>query len=144
MLTVEIQLPAIDTEIYDLGERLIVRTAELIAGKAKALVSSTTHTGRKYARGRERTKKGKKTKRARERFHQASAPGQPFASDTGTAFNAIRARARGKGLNTRAEILGTDYAVFLEGGTAKVAARPTYTPAADYVINTALPQLLGG
>lgn len=143
MLTIEIKLPAIDTEIYDVGEKLIRRTAELIAGKAKALVSSTTHTGRKYPRGRARTKKGKKTKNARERFHQASAPGQPFASDTGTALNAIRARARGKGLNTRAEILGTDYSIFLEGGTAKVAARPTYEPAAEYVISTALPQLLG-
>lgn len=61
-------------------------------------------------------------------LHQASAPGEPFASDTGNALSRIKNRSMNRGLSKR--IYSTlDYQAYLELGTSRMAARPVFVPA---------------
>ena len=59
--------------------------------------------------------------------HQASAPGQAPAIDTGNLVNSIRHQRVGQE-NART-YTNTEYAAHLEFGTAKMAPRPFMTPA---------------
>jgi HK97 gp10 family phage protein len=60
--------------------------------------------------------------------HQASAPGQSPATDTGRLVNSITWRTFNRGLS--AELGSTvDYAAFLEEGTSKMDPRPWLRPA---------------
>lgn len=71
------------------------------------------HTGRRYARG--------------GRVHQASAPGQPPAPDTGTLLRSITIE-----LGDMRATVGSrlPYSMFLEFGTRHMAARPMWLPEA--------------
>lgn len=66
----------------------------------------------------------------RSRSHQASAPGEAPASDSGALVASISMDIEAGGL--AAEIgTGRDYGLFLEEGTDKIEPRPWLKPAAD-------------
>lgn len=98
--------------------------AEAEIGKAVQAHAVNVRTGIQR-----RIQRGPKTGRTYTRgnvTHQASAPGQAPATDTGTLVSSITFR---KVDTMTAEIesrLG--YATFLEFGTMKMAARPSWTP----------------
>lgn len=60
--------------------------------------------------------------------HQASAPGEAPASDTGRLVNSIVSRVDETALVANITA-GTEYAPYLEFGTRKMAARPFLNPA---------------
>jgi phage gpG-like protein len=60
--------------------------------------------------------------------HQASAPGEMPAIDTGALVNSIQTIVRG---TEGAVYTNQEYAEFLEYGTVNMAARPYMTPAAE-------------
>jgi hypothetical protein len=78
-------------------------------------------TGRIYKAGGT-TKRGKG-----RRTHQASAPGQPPATDTGTLVNSVKARMLSATQGIVEET--AEYSKFLEYGTVRMAARPHFWPA---------------
>ena len=105
------------------GQRasLVVRKTTFdIEGTIKTNLSRPG-TGRIYKAGGT-TKRGKG-----RRTHQASAPGQPPATDTGTLLNSVRARMLDS-LHGLVEVTA-EYAKFLEYGTVRMAARPYFWPA---------------
>ena len=63
--------------------------------------------------------------------HQASAPGEAPAYDSGLLFETIIVENTGQ--FTRSVTAGNEYAVELEFGTANMAPRPYMTPAVDKV-----------
>jgi HK97 gp10 family phage protein len=67
-------------------------------------------------------------KYAPNRTHQASAPGQAPASDTGRLANSITADIEGKRATVTA---GTEYAAPLEFGTRDIEPRPFMVPAME-------------
>ncbi len=88
------------------------------------LISNTPKTGRVYV------KPG-------GRLHQASAPGEPFANDTFHAISNIETRYSTDGLEGFIDA-NFEYAMMLEFGTGKMAARPFLRPgienSREYVI----------
>jgi len=77
-------------------------------------------------------KSGRLYRRRGGRTHQASAPGEAPAVDTGFLINSIRTVVKS---DTRAEItVAAEYAEGLEFGTDRVAARPFVRPAIEGVI----------
>lgn len=65
------------------------------------------------------------------RTHQASAPGQPPATDTGRLANSIEFDKRGDLAATVGSALA--YSVHLEYGTSRMAARPFFRPAVERI-----------
>jgi HK97 gp10 family phage protein len=65
------------------------------------------------------------------RTHQASAPGQAPASDTGRLANSIFFDTRGP----LTAVVGSNvvYALYLEYGTTRMAARPFFRPAVEAI-----------
>lgn len=103
-------------------ERLIQqepqRVDKWLRGVAETMVSDiklsfgTGPGGRSYKRGR--------------KYHVASSPGYAPNVDTGTLRASIRQNPAGH--LTYHIVAGTDYAAYLEYGTAKMAARPYMRP----------------
>ncbi len=102
---------------------LIVNAAALESvNDVKKAIQGPPKTGRKYQRGTV--------------VHQASAPGQAPATDTGFLVSSIYNEDRGyltKAIGSR-----LDYAFYLEFGTRKIAARPSWVPA----VERAIPKML--
>ncbi len=73
-------------------------------------------------------KTGTLYKRSGGVIHQASAPGQPPANDTGTLLGTVIYEVDERAL-TASITAGTVYAKFLEFGTRHMAARPFMGPA---------------
>jgi len=98
---------------------LIVNAAALESiNDVKKAIQGPPKTGRKYQRGTV--------------VHQASAPGQAPATDTGFLVSSIYNEDRGylsKAIGSRLE-----YAFYLEFGTRKIAARPSWVPAVERAI----------
>lgn len=95
--------------------RGVVAASEEVRNEAVRLILDTPKTGRFYRR--------------RTVVHQASAPGEAPASDTGTLVGRITTN-----YDRLPELVGvvgahTDYAAYLEYGTKKMAARPFMRPA---------------
>ena len=65
------------------------------------------------------------------RAHQASAPGEPPAVDTGTLRNSVAGAMVGD--LTAVVGVGAPYAHFLEFGTRKMAPRPYFLPSVERV-----------
>jgi HK97 gp10 family phage protein len=85
--------------------------AMVIEGYAKTAIMAGPKTGETYGR------------------HQASAPGEAPATDTGHLVNSIQTEALGGG---KARVfVGAEYGAALEYGTAHIAPRPYMRPAAD-------------
>ena len=92
----------------------IVACAEAVRNEAVSAVLSPPKTGRIYRR--------------RGVEHQASAPGEAPASDTGRLANSIRTSYRENGL-VGVVSASTAYAAYLEFGTVKMEPRPFMRPA---------------
>lgn len=86
-------------------ERGLAAWGLLASSRAKQLVIEGPKTGKLYG------------------SHQASAPGEPPASDTGGLVSSIRWEFTGSKLAIRV-IAGTEYAAFLEFGTSRMLPRP--------------------
>ncbi len=126
--------PSIDTRwLEQQVEQALALTlkgaAQLVANDAKQSVARGPKSGRIYTT---RFKTNRQTGRifpTEARVpHQASAPGQPPATDTGKLVSSIVADA--KGLTAYVEARST-YAVHLEFGTRAMAARPFLHPAVE-------------
>ena len=103
---------------------LIVNAAALEAvSDVRRAIQGPPKTGREYPRGR-------------DKIHRASAPGQAPATDTGTLVSSIYNEDRGR----NAKALGSrlPYAFYLEFGTFKMDARPSWIPA----VERAIPKML--
>ena len=102
---------------------LIVNAAALESvNDVKKAIQGPPKTGRKYQRGTV--------------VHQASAPGQAPATETGFLVTSIYNEDRGylsKAIGSR-----LPYAFYLEFGTRKIAARPSWVPA----VERAIPKML--
>jgi len=63
------------------------------------------------------------------KMHRASTPGQPPAKDTGTLGESIEYKVTEEGYDVVGLVGSTaDYAIYLEFGTSKMAARPFLRP----------------
>lgn len=71
--------------------------------------------------------------------HQASAPGEAPAVDTGALVNSIQTDAQ-PGSLTAAVATSMDYATHLEYGTVHMAPRPAWTPEAELAAETYFPE----
>lgn len=96
--------------------RGVVAATESVRAEALRLILQTAKTGRIYRR------KGV--------FHQASAPGEAPASDTGTLVNRITTDFEENNLVGRVSAR-TEYASFLEFGTQRMEPRPFMRPALE-------------
>ncbi|MDO8614622.1 MAG: hypothetical protein Q7T33_02660 [Dehalococcoidia bacterium] len=95
--------------------RGIVVATEGVRNEAVSLVLDTKKTGRIYRR--------------RGVEHQASAPGEPPASDTGTLVSRIRTDYSRLGELVGVVRASTAYAAALEYGTPRMEPRPFMRPA---------------
>jgi hypothetical protein len=101
-------------------KRLITQAGAEYTDTVKQLIRDAHPSGRKYRRGR--------------RVHQASAPGEPFASDTGAHLRAVGFTVQ-EGATGYEAIAGSALktSLGLEFGTRQMAARPTWRPALHIV-----------
>lgn len=97
-------------------EQGLLKTAFLGVSLAQRSILKGPKTGRIYKLGR--------------RVHQASAPGEPPANDTGRLVSSLRAEISTEAL-TASLIAGTQYAIYLEFGTRRMEPRPFLRPAAE-------------
>lgn len=105
--------PTVGSDIAKGGADLIRNVAFAIEAELKILMTGAKH-GRIYR------KKG-------GRIHQASAPGEPPAVDTGHLIGSIQTVIKSP---IEAEIIiPAEYAQALEFGTSRMAARPFVRPA---------------
>ena len=93
------------------AERLIARAAMMVQGRIVDSIQRDPKTGAVYGN------------------HQASAPGQPPATDTGQLVRSIQWNVEG----TEGEVVGVirasaPYAAMLEFGTSNIAPRPYMQP----------------
>lgn len=94
--------------------RGVIKSAEAIREEAIRLILDTPKSGRIYRRGNV--------------FHQASAPGEPPASDTGSLVSRIEVKPVEEDVAAKV-VANTKYAAFLEFGTVKMEPRPFMRPA---------------
>jgi HK97 gp10 family phage protein len=94
--------------------RGVIKSTEAVRNEAISLILNTEKTGRVYQRH------GVK--------HQASAPGEPFASDTGQAVNSLYTTYDFTEL-TGSVISNDPKFPYLEFGTQKMEPRPSLRPA---------------
>ena len=94
---------------------VVKNTAYAIEGRAKASMSGPK-SGRLYVRA--------------GRIHQASAPGEAPAVDTGNLANSIQTHVLAGGL-TAEVTAGAEYGLYLELGTLRMAPRPFFAPATE-------------
>lgn len=121
MADIEIQLvynnflPLRDQMIQDMNRQCNL-TAHQVLARARMLIQSPPKTGRVYKRG--------------NRAHQASAPGEAPATDTGALVNASKAEQEQAAV--WAVTFTAEYAKMLEFGTpVQLAARPFLRPAVE-------------
>lgn len=94
----------------------LARWINLVDAKSVDLILNTKKTGRVYRR--------------RGVEHQASAAGEPPASDTGRLVNSRRVEVDTENLRARLAY-GTEYALYLSLGTYKMEPRPWLFPALE-------------
>jgi hypothetical protein len=109
MMAVDWRGPEIVQRINRAAMRGVIIAIGLVEARAVHLITQTTKSGRQYRR--------------RGRIHQSSAPGQPFASDTGTTLNRRTIDLDHSKLKGRLTFRSQN-AVRLEHGTRKMAPRP--------------------
>ena len=108
--------PEIEKAISD----AVNATALEAVGEVKKMIQRGPKTGKVYKRG-----KGQNLSRE----HQASAPGEAPATDTGRLVSSVYYEKTGPREATIGSRLA--YAAFLEFGTQAIAPRPSWTPAAE-------------
>ncbi len=109
------RLAALPRELVKLGDQICNKAAKRIETRAKVKIQSVPKTGRIYRRGKIE--------------HQASAPGEPPATDMGNLVNSI-ASDRVKPLLHEVTV-GAEYGAYLEYGTVRMAPRPFFKPSFD-------------
>lgn len=107
-------------EGHKAAKEYVADVAGRVSNQASANVLKGSKTGRLYKRGK-------------KRYHQASAPGESPASDSGDLVISIRPE-KIDDLHWRVTI-AMPYAAALEWGTERMAARPFVRPAAIMVAN---------
>ena len=109
-----------------LAEEVVKKYAFDVEGNAKAAIMSGAKTGRVYGgSGGGRDAKGRFLKQ--RKAHQASAPGQAPATDTGKLVNSIHAKKESRFVWVVG--VGAKYGKALELGTRRMAPRPFLLPA---------------
>ena len=116
------RLPEISKVVERKVEGALLAGAQVIEGAAKLKIQTGPKTGRLYPRG--------------DKVHQASAPGEAPATDTGNLVGGISSEKAGR-LKARTTVT-SEYATPLELGSAdgKILARPFMQPAADESTDT--------
>lgn len=111
-------------------EKRMENTSEFVSEKVKRTLSKPG-TGAVYVRD------GK--------MHRASAPGQPPAKDTGTLQSSIEYKVTKDG-ETISGLIGSsaDYAIYLEFGTSRMAARPFLRPVLENNKEEIVDKFVGG
>lgn len=94
--------------------RVVRATAMKVEGTAKTRIQRPPKTGRVYRRGRV--------------VHQASAPGESPATDTGTLASRVFHSVEAGGMEASVWS-DVNYSVYLEMGTRRMAPRPFLAPA---------------
>lgn len=105
------RLRALPGQVRQRGQRLVQRTITQIEAEAKALIQAPGH-GVVYG------------------GHQASAPGEPPATDLGNLVNSAGSEMTGPLTGVYYETL---YGLMLEVGTVTIAKRPHVAPAVETV-----------
>lgn len=126
--TLRSNVAAINADLHRRASRLVFETAKQVENAAKVSMTGQK-SGRLYRRGK--------------RTHQASAPGEAPAVDTGILRASI-ATARDGELRAVVQV-GADYGIWLEFGTRRMAPRPFLGSAFDQVkpiFETGLRELL--
>lgn len=113
-MTVNFDASTITAAVRQAAMRGVVRGTESVRNEAISLVQNPPKTGRAYRR--------------RGIEHQASAPGEAPASDTGRLVGSIRTSYDQEELSGTVTA-STDYAAHLEYGTQKMEPRPFLRPA---------------
>lgn len=113
-MSVSFDRDAILARVRQAAMRGVVRGTESVRNEAISLILNTPKTGRMYQR--------------RSVEHQASAPGEAPASDTGRLVNSIRTTYDFEGL-AGTVTASTAYAASLEYGTQRMEPRPYMRPA---------------
>lgn len=90
----------------------MLKAAHDVEARAKVAIQTGAKTGRMYGR------------------HQASAPGEAPATDTGHLVNSIHVDA-GPGELAAEVVVGAEYGAYLEFGTTDMAPRPFLGPAVE-------------
>lgn len=109
------RLPQLESQLRERAGLAVRKAAFDIEAGAKQSMKGPK-SGATYKRG--------------SKSHQASAPGEAPAIDTGNLVNSIQTDVQG----LRAEVgTAVEYALYLEYGTSKMAARPFLGPAAEAV-----------
>lgn len=129
MARIEIDDTALDAFLDRVVPADIERRAFNVENRAKRLL--VMHGGgRVYTTRFWRDRQGRLRRGGRRVPHQASAPGQPPATDTGRLLQSIHHEIHGVGQDVEARI-GSDvnYAIYLELGTRYMAPRPFLRPA---------------
>lgn len=122
-MRIQIQPPQIDLaglaeEVRSQVLATVEAGARLVLNDANRSIANGPKTGRVYARGNIQ--------------HQASAPGEPPATDTGRLIASGRSTAEIRGDTARGLVEYTaDYAAYLEFGTRKMSPRPYLIPAIE-------------
>lgn len=140
------RLPEFGPELARDLRRVVSTAAYSVERHAKRLIQTGPKTGRIYDRNEHEvsfgTKSGKTVKftaykgKKRRKPHQASAPGEAPATDTGNLANSIQTTVRVSGEISAEVSVGAGYGAALEDGPAsgkKLAARPYMRPAVDAV-----------
>lgn len=104
---------------------IVTAAATEAVGNVRRAIQGPPKTGREYPRGANGDK-----------IHRASAPGEAPATDTGALVSSIYNEDRGQGVKAIGSRL--PYAYYLEFGTFKMDARPSWIPA----VERAIPKML--
>lgn len=118
-MKMKVATPQLDIAAMSRPAREAVALA-LKAGAGKVLNSAKKRIARGQKSGRVYSRRGTK--------HQASAPGEPPATDTGRLVSSGTSDGDEKGAFVRFDAL---YAVPLEFGTSRMAARPFLVPSVE-------------
>lgn len=117
----------LEREVERAVEQTLAGCAMLVANDAKQSVARGPKTGRVYTTRFSRNRTTGRIFPTEARVpHQASAPGEPPATDTGKLVGSIVSGAKGLSGFVEARSL---YALHLEYGTRDMAARPFLVPA---------------
>lgn len=109
-------------DVRDAVSTAVIGTAMELEGDVKQRIQRGPASGRIYQKYNPR------------RTHRASAPGQAPATDTGRLASSITFDKRGELTATVGSFL--PYAMYLEYGTSRIAARPFFRPAVEAIRQT--------